>query len=425
MLPAFTVKCDCAECQRSRQHSAMLHRFYGVGSPTGNPFHTDPFHSAQVNEPLCSGGCETHGECADAGMTCSYCDECDYLCSCDKCGNCGGLIGDDCECCPSCGSSYSCSYCGDCDEPSCNCSCESDSYYGSGDARFGTIKVAPWVARGVSVDPVWQDSARAARDAWNVDQSIDLCQSAADFYLLEALTGNVVNAAGDLTGDDAYLSLLRSEAKELFAAHVARLDRSFMGYLDMIIGGELRHHRAAGSTNLRNTSRKGAWNEWHAIRQAGGTQVLRDAVDLFIDFHSTSYGGEAWAQIARVLLARVEGRISPAVFVDRVWNLQHNGGTCFDKISWSVDNRLGWGMSSLNQWILPAHGAKNPWPLLLSVASPAVRELFTEYWRSANRVRTAIGMRPERMPETRVPMRRGYWGDMEIDHNAAMALLGH
>lgn len=405
MLLAFTTHCDCGECQRHRL-SLFNHAAHWNSGVYSYPETYDAFHTSNSDTPLCTGGCDTHGECSAFGMVCLYCAKCDALCECEKCSDCENLA-EHCTC-----DSDECGDCGGCSCGECGgCSCgESDS-----DGMFGSIRVAPWVQRGLEVEPVHSGSATDARERWGIEK-LDLCRAAADKYLLDGIAGGVANGAPE---DDAYLRLLRSEAKLALSDLMARLDRTFRGYLDMIIGGELRHHRMAGSTNLGNTGRKEAWNEWRAIRRAGGTQVLRDAVELFRDFNSSSYGGEAWAKIAETLLDRETGRLSPVLFVEKVWMLQHNGGSLFDKGSWAVDNRLGWHFGFLNSWVLPAHGAeKNPWTVLLAVASAEVVELFEEYWKHANRVRRSWGERAVAFPE-RLPMRNGYYDALEPDWERA------
>lgn len=411
MLPAFKYEgCECQECKTRRTWAVTMMTYYG--NETWKWSYINPFDSENAAQPMCSGECGTHGECGDAGLTCGHCDKCGSLCECDKCGYCG-LLSEDCECCGYCGSD--CGHCDECEEPACQCGCDEDS----GGGRFGSIKVAPWVARGVAVAPVRSDSRSAARNRWGVDKSIDLCQAAADKYLLAGIVGKVVNPTS-VDERDAYSDLLRAEGQSLLSDLTARLDNTFRGYLDMIVGGELRHHRAAGSSTLRG-SRTEAWNEWHAIRSAGGTQALRDAADLFRDFDTSGYGGEAWAHIAETLLKRETGYFSPAVFVEQVWHLQHNGGSLFDKLEWQVTNRMGWTYYELNAWVLPAHGSRtNPWTVLLAVASDEVRDLFCEVWRHHNTLRRAWGLRTVAMPSTRVPMARDYYGTMRPDHGAAV-----
>lgn len=428
-LPALSIKCECQECQRHRRDLAWQHAYYikynGADVEVPAWVYGTGLDPSGAEDPLCSGGCETHRECSDHGLTCGHCGECDSLCQCAKCSNCGDLA-DSCECCSECGSSY-CGTCGNCDESECNCSCESEDSYGSSggsSSGFGSVTVAPWSARGYR--PSGCTDYRSWSEVWGVDRNTDLCRSAADFYLLEALAGGVVNHGAP---QDAYLSMLRSEARGQLADLVAKLDKTFTGYVDAIIGGELRHHRASGS--LRHHGRKDAWLEWHAIREEQGTEALADAVDLFLDFNSNGYGGEAWATIARVLLARLTGTISPATFVDRVFSLQHNGGSLFDKGSWGVENGQGWSYYELNTWILPAHG-RNPepaWTLLLAVASDEVRELFRATWDAGNSARRKLGTGGYRAaPSGRLPMttrRDHYYGTttVEVDGHAMVKLL--
>ena len=46
---------------------------------------------------------------------------------------------------------------------------------------------------------------------------------------------------------------------------------------------------------------------------------------------SSGYGGKPWAQIARAPLAFLTGKLSPSVFADHAFDLQHNNGSVFGK----------------------------------------------------------------------------------------------
>lgn len=399
MLPALKVTCHCNQCQGYALSVLNYVKQYGSYS-------YGDLSPVWASQPFCAGSCGTHAACG----ACDYCGDQACDCECDKCESCDRLS-DYCECCPGCGSGEACSYCDRCDEYDCQCGCNS---YSSSEARFGTIKTAPWIDRGVEVDKIRTRDRDEVRSLWGVDNTIDICQSAADFYLLKAMS-----AAGAVYSDaeinmDSFLRYFRHEAETLLSALTLRLDATFRGYVDMIIGGELRHHRAASTSTLKNTDRSSAWGEWYAIRSAAGVSALSDAETLFVDFHSTSYGGEAWARIARTLRERLQGKRSAAQFVDNVFSLEHNGGCLFDKSSWAVHNSMNWNYGYLGQYVLPAHGAMNPWPILLLVASDEVRNLFYETWRQANRVRLALGRRPLPVP-SRPQYRKGYYGERYID----------
>ncbi len=60
--------------------------------------------------------------------------------------------------------------------------------------------------------------------------------------------------------------------------------------------------------------------------------LLKCAVYIFRTFHWDScYGGERWAVIAETGLWFLKEKISHTVFVDRVFDLEHNGGRVFNK----------------------------------------------------------------------------------------------
>jgi hypothetical protein len=126
------------------------------------------------------------------------------------------------------------------------------------------------------------------------------------------------------------------DARTIQDSIVQRADTLFTEYTFAAIGGEVRHHESVrGSVP---GGRESCWDYWHAMGETIGRERLtQDSVDLFGD-HSwgSGYGGEAWRVIARTLLDRLQGRLDARTFVDRVFSLQHNGGSLLDKVSWPM-----------------------------------------------------------------------------------------
>lgn len=364
----MTDKCECSGCQ--------------PGTPD-----TDGAESQRCEE------CGAADDCCECCQTChrQYC-EC-----CDTCGE----APVDCDCCGECGSRYCSGPCYECGYCDCVCCGECESYPCQCSQGFGSTEVPPWQTRGEYV-PNYRVTGQRWQNRWTVDTTIDVCQSAADFYLLEALTGCVVNGTGDMH-KSTMLRVLRGEAQDMLDALVTRLDESFTDYVDMAVGGELRYHTCQGGSQHGEPrlERNDAWAEWANVRAAAGTAALTDAAALFIEMadDTCSYGGKPWANAATLLRDRLTGRITPRQWVDRVFTLQHNGGALLNKVNWQVHNVLDWNLNYHMTRVLDAHAGHDPYPVLLAIASPAVAALFREYWRIANKVRREHVMPLGPMPD--------------------------
>lgn len=173
-----------------------------------------------------------------------------------------------------------------------------------------------------------------AHDVWGLPSRLNLATLAADFYLLYEL-------ALDGFDDGA------------FDAYIDRWLPTFKNYTDMVVGGELRHAMATGSSriwtmkttplhdalkqgDLCSGERSAAWTEWHEFRQQHGVDALVWAVKIYNVWASDDYGGKKWASIADALLMVERGTTSPVTFIDMCWGLQHNGGAYFSKVDWSM-----------------------------------------------------------------------------------------
>lgn len=200
-------------------------------------------------------------------------------------------------------------------------------------------------------------------------QERDLAQAVADFYLLECLANvhQYAPAAG---------ALERLEGE---------LAREFAEYLDIAIGGELRH--AKGHLHVEElpselapffrevscsaADRGKAWLVWSVIRRRYGVRALVIAEEVFrLDGWQRNFGGVAWARVAVALREYLEGRAKRRIFVDRCFSLEHNSGCVFDKL-WATGNVRP---------VLDAHGVDD-YATLLHHASSEVRLLWRQrHW---------------------------------------------
>jgi hypothetical protein len=170
-----------------------------------------------------------------------------------------------------------------------------------------------------------------AVNTWDLHEALPLARKAADWYLLYSLW------LDDNDETDRFMSLTRE------------LCGQFAPYADMVVGGELRYtlgHVADAEYelpealydvlryNFNNASRSDAWEAWKTFRAQHATNALLWAESAFESFGSNShtYGGSKWAYIARTVRMYETGEITPIMFVDMCWGLEHNGGQFFGKL---------------------------------------------------------------------------------------------
>jgi len=200
----------------------------------------------------------------------------------------------------------------------------------------------------------------------SVDPDRDIARAAADFYLLETLA--------HFRADDW--------ARRRLIEHETELAQEFSQYLDLAIGGELRYASKYVEELPRElrpffsevsvVARGRAWLAWTIIRRKLGLRALELAKEMFCDGDwRRGFGGDAWASIARTLLAHLNGQLSPRLFVDQCFDLEHNNGCVFNKL-YDCKSLLA---------VLESHG-RDDYPTLLRACSPQTRERWAWHeWR--------------------------------------------
>ena len=354
---------------------------------------------------------------------------------CDNCGEVHEYASNALDCCIS----WDCNFCGwnsAYAEDAANCcviECDECGHSGWPDfmsdhtcGKNGTMRrQLPWESRGVVVDGRFPDTGTKWKETWALEpEDHNVVRAAADYYLLEAmksgLVGTVdaetttiwseekeryvklVNANGTVA-NHTLMRIVRNEAQERFDALVDTWDPILVAYTHMAVGGELRHHQAVGGEVL-DSNRDRAWSGWKTIFEAVGPAALEDAAELFNEFTGGSFGGEPWANACLILHKRLTGQIDRALFLDRIFNAQHNGGCLLNKVRWAGDQARystpGTNMmdvmsvDEMTYQVLPAHGAE-PEPdysTLLAYASKEVRALFSDCHEMGRRARLDLGM---------------------------------
>lgn len=334
---------------------------------------------------------------------CDECDECGDCCECYSCEGCGSKSKygycSHCSCCEGCCSCLSCANCGDYYNNGCECGCCSDCC--TCEQTEGQDSTTPWAQRGqlVSVSHRSID-----HDVW---KSVDPVQSMADFYLLSYMmpSGHV---GVDYTTS---LSVICKEADEARARMVEVLDPIFAEYVDMAIGGELRHHASIRRGKIMSARRDSAWGQWFSIRDQVGPQSLLDAADMFEQMNG-GYGGTPWATAARVLHGRITGTIPPWMFVDRVFTMEHNNGSLLNKVEWGSLGEIAYSTTDFCRTVGAAHSAEDTdLRTLLLFANSYVRSLFKDWWKARNMVRVSMNERPLILPTHRDWVRKSSYGE--------------
>lgn len=196
--------------------------------------------------------------------------------------------------------------------------------------------------------------------------SLNSC--AANFYLLESLTclapfarinESIITELGqdslEMFGIEVIKELLNS--KPLYECEpnerlkylmitawvklqelVSKLKTIFYEYVFYGCGHELKHHPS--------WCRIGSLKEsvMYAViaqlrEEFGDRTVVRWMKESFKDSGwEEDYGGYAWAQCADVALSYIDNELTDLQFVDRIWTLEHNGGSFINKWHWNYGN---------------------------------------------------------------------------------------
>jgi pyruvate,orthophosphate dikinase len=198
--------------------------------------------------------------------------------------------------------------------------------------------VTPTLPKEVSLFLKWQESYQPQVGFNYYGRTLSVNKLLNDFYLTQAME---TEAEGSPLQRD--VSLLRVNIHREVA-------ESFALYLLIATIGEARHYRShtKGGADLTmevifrhirlydDQSREATHDLAVQIFKEKTSQFIADfmadVVRLFTNGDwARGYGGASWARIAQALVDFLTGALSPTVFVDHVFDLQHNGGCLFDK----------------------------------------------------------------------------------------------
>jgi phosphohistidine swiveling domain-containing protein len=184
----------------------------------------------------------------------------------------------------------------------------------------------------------WRHGALRKVDSSLCLKRVNTNQALSDFYLFEMMA---------LSSTDAtHRELVLSEQRR----HTKWLADVFATYLVLAVSSEVTHAYRFGtqlSGKLRSMQERYPLNHrdrWGdlaipeivtRLQTSSASEVaafFAECRDLFqMSGWDSAYGGKAWADIAHVGEQYFKGEIPAAVFVDRVFDLRHNGGPVFNK----------------------------------------------------------------------------------------------
>lgn len=374
---AYGVHNNCYKCEECCPHNEAM----------------QGLSCAAHGKTECKKGCKQCNGCSAYGPACLTCLTCaDNCCKCVTCKTCDTLVMGN-KMCPDSNDCYNC-----CDD------------HTHGDSEKGWTKVPPWMRRG--------DKPKVVSVAIDFDQfkKIDPVQEMASFYLLSymamgiATTGHCAGPANALGGEPDGLDCDVWTAEYLKAKLVDRCAPVMALCIDFSIGGELRYHQAlarAYGGNKYSVSRPAAWSKWLSIRRQLGAIVLKDAAKLFRELRNGSIGGEKWATAAEVLYMFETGAIPPWLFVDRVFTMQHNGGSILNKVTWGDKAACNCGTSNTAHLqravnVGNAHCGREPdLAFLYLMADRETQVLFQSWWKNRNKVMSSLGLGTVLFPDWR------------------------
>ncbi len=465
-------ECECVHCSKCNEPQKEWNTCVSFGC-CDQSFCTECWsehHPSYCDEDHCDQHCECDEEDHSDSYYCEgdgghyysaendpYCKSCykckaDH-CSCVPCGICKKQAGpytikapDDCgqptiqtKVCIKCLKQVACTQCQTMKIVGCGCTpvVATTSFTVKSNWKYEQLPDAwqGWLPHGMreGIKPTKADnrSWMTAAKEWDIDHTLDPSANMAAFYLAEAI---MCNALLDQRGDSAELRMVQAEAKQLQDNVVARCDPSFLAYAQMACWGEVRYHPAVSGHDVHTISHGKVgerFHMWHAVaplRPVMPAAAWLDIADMFRDYENvkgkaqgSGVGGERWAIAAELVYARLVGRLSPKLFVDRMFNLQHNGGCFLNKIEWSVSPHnfgakyLDWGgdepnpatklipesyaanynglcmINVIGQW----HAAVQPkLRMLARVGGPEAESLLRRTIRATNKLRLSWAMPP-------------------------------
>jgi len=166
--------------------------------------------------------------------------------------------------------------------------------------------------------------------------SVNILELAHEFYTL-----NLLSVISDTWDCYTYRSFAakRDRIHNRYEKYNDRLAMFFADYLTLACMGEGRHAVSYCPTyfipQLWDSLQCTPYERCHTYtfhKKYDRESMLEALVYVFSeDWREDNMGGESWKLIAETALDFIKGEYPRDVFIDRVWDLRHNGGRLFDK----------------------------------------------------------------------------------------------
>jgi len=230
----------------------------------------------------------------------------------------------------------------------------------------------------------------------NVEQ-IAMVRYAVEFFIGLYLRDVVTKRAPGLDGvnpvNNAPIRLCKQAEHNVWCNKVSNqvqdmlvyMDKFMFTYLCAATAGELRHALSKGKGigtvplakwNILVNGEVQARAETQAsfLKELAPEQAgvyLAEATKLFRDYTwSASYGGKKWSDICATGRDRARNELDAVLFIDRVFDLKHNGGPMFDKNSIVTQSSLPNFLDA--KFALTNDAAWTPWLKYLSKETVAL-----------------------------------------------------
>jgi len=160
---------------------------------------------------------------------------------------------------------------------------------------------------------------------------------AMEFYTLDLMAAVTDTWGCEIEWTNPGQSAMRRIIKDRYNSYKEKLAELFLDYLTLACMGEGRHAQNSCSHVIPELSKEpgSVYNRTYVYSMHthyDRTCMLETLVDLFGgEWSSNNFGGESWERIAGTALDFATGKDPATVFIDRIWDLRHNGGYLFDK----------------------------------------------------------------------------------------------
>lgn len=186
----------------------------------------------------------------------------------------------------------------------------------------------------------------------------------------------------------SYTGEVVKKATKLQRKQVKRLKPIFLSYGLVAFASEMYYFGDLSITTDRHDHMSSIVGALEVIYNELGSVYTFEEIERCFDPRTvsweTAYGGEAWYNATHVYTLHAQKKLNDKLFVDRVFNLQHNTGSFLTKVAWR-----DYPSKAID--VLEAH-KQSKWRTLHKAASVEVRTLVDNYWDALNAERNAFGL---------------------------------